>query len=94
MFAKILLGAWLSACSADATTTHIALNHGAREVLLTQNPWINDGIVAGVALSGVGINHVLRREGHPRMAIVTMLAITAMRSAVAIHNARVIGELR
>lgn len=69
-------------CGADAATTHIALTHGAREVLLpTQNPWIVDGIVAGQA---VATSTIVHRRGKTRgITILTWIAIGARGVAVA-----------
>lgn len=83
----ILLASWIAAYGADAATTHHALNHGAREVVLTQNPWANDAIIGGQAIA---CWYLTRRfeNGHPRLIKGLRIATVAVRGYVAVHNAR------
>jgi len=46
---EVLLSVYLSCFAMDGSTTHIAFakySGQVREVFMTQNPWVNDGLVA------------------------------------------------
>jgi hypothetical protein len=87
----ILFGIWMT-CSADAVTTHIGLNQGAREVVMpSQNPFILDSIgVSEAAVSSLGIVW-LNKHKHPKAARILGWSIIAARGFVVYHN---INELR
>ncbi len=88
---NFFLAAWLTMCAGDATTTHIGLNRGAQETLVTQNPWVNDGIVAGAATGVAFGTHHLHRD-HPKLAIGLLVTATVIRGFVVVNNARVLRE--
>ena len=76
---------------ADATTTHVMLNRGGREVLLpTQNPWAINGIVAGEATAMTFGLTTLSKE-HPKLAKTLTWTLIGVRGAIVAHNVR---ELR
>ena len=81
---------WLS-CGADAATTHYALLHGGREVLIpTQNAYVIDGVAVGEAAA---TSYSLMKFGknHPRAAKVLGWSIVAARGIVVANN---INQLR
>lgn len=82
----LLLAGWLTAFGADAFSTHAALNRGAHELVLTQNPWTNDALIGAQAVGGALILNHLWRRGHKKTVVVVTLAGIGLRSAAAIHN--------
>jgi hypothetical protein len=83
---KILLfGVWLT-FSGDAATTHYALTHGGKEIVMpTQKPWVIDATVgAEAALSTTGI--LWLDKNHPKAAKVIGWSMVAVRGAVVVHN--------
>lgn len=78
---------------ADATTTHYALNHGAHEFMLSQNPVVNDVILAGQA---VGVSYELQwlNKKHPKIAKVLGWSFVGVRGAIVVNNLRQIQKLR
>ncbi len=83
---KILLLSYLLLSGADATTTHIALNRGGREVLWpTQNPYLIDGLTAGQAIGVTGLATTLHK-GHPRLAVGMLVVSTVVRGVVVVSN--------
>jgi hypothetical protein len=83
---KILLfGVWLSFGS-DAATTHYALNHGGREVLIpTQNAYVIDAVAAGEALFASRALNKLNKT-HPKAAKILGIGMIAARSFVVYSN--------
>lgn len=79
-------------CAADAVTTHYALERGAHELVLSQNPWVTDGIVAAQA---VGVSILLARVGRKRPKLAKALGWTFVgaRAAIVAHNARELRKL-
>ncbi len=83
---KALLLAYLLLSGTDATTTHIALNRGGREVMWpTQNPYLIDGLTLGQAVGVIGLVTTLHR-GHPRLAMGMLVVSTVIRGAVVVSN--------
>jgi hypothetical protein len=83
----LLLSIFLS-CGADATSTHLALTHGAHELVLpSQNPWVIDGIVAGESAAIAFGLHRLHKT-HPKLAKALGWSIVGMRSSIAAYNFR------
>ena len=82
----LMLAAWLAGTTADAASTHLALDRGAREVVLSQSPVVNDVIVVGA--EGVGGALLLARlhRTHPKLATVFGIAAGAGRTAIAYRN--------
>lgn len=72
------LAAYLTSSVSSATTLHHALDHHhARLVLLTSNPWVNDGLL----LSAAGLeSYMLKRwsRDHPKavLGLTLTLAVT------------------
>ena len=79
------LAAWLVACGADATTTHLALRRGGHELFLTQSPVANDVILGGEALAGVLILTKASRK-HPKLAKVVMSISLSAHGVAAVWN--------
>lgn len=88
-----LLAAWIGACGADAVTTHGALQAGAVELHLSQNPWVTDALVG--AQAGVGAWGMARlHRTHPKLATGILVGLTAIRMGAAVHNATVLWRMR
>ena len=88
-----LLTIWLTTCAADATTTHLALTRGAREVVLTQSPALNDALIGGEALVGAfGARHL--SIDHPRVARWVLVGSIVARGLVVAHNVRVLQRIK
>jgi hypothetical protein len=86
-----LLAAWLTACSADAVSTHHALNHGATEMFLGQSAWVRDPLIAAQAAAlPLLLDRPLRKAGHPKIATAVAIGLTVVRVAAVAHNMRVI----
>jgi hypothetical protein len=83
-----LLAAWLAAFGADAATTHLAMQAGARELVLTQRPAANVAIIAGEAAIGAWLVHRLDRQ-HPAAARVLTVIGIGVHSTAAVSNLRV-----
>ena len=78
-------------CGADATTTQVALRHGAREITLpTQNPWAATALLASES-AGMSYGLLSLNRQHPRLARVIGWTAVGIRAAVVAHNVR---ELR
>lgn len=73
----------------DAASTHVALNKGARETILTQNQVLNDVFLAG---ESVGVSYALLNASktHPKAAKIVGWSFIAIRGAVVAHNLHVI----
>jgi hypothetical protein len=71
--------------AADAASTHYLLQNGGHEMVLTQNRYVNDAIIAGEA-AGVteGLLHLYRQ--HPRAATIVGWTIVGIRGAIVAHN--------
>jgi hypothetical protein len=89
----LMLAAWLTGTGADAVSTHIALNRGAREIVMSQNPIVNDCVVVGA--EGVGGAFLLARlhRTHPKTAIVFGIFAGAGRSYIAYRNFQTVSGL-
>lgn len=73
----LFLTAWLLAFTGDAASTHVALNRGAHEVMMTQNPYIDDGLLAAQAVIGALILEKIAKT-HPKATrIVGVLGIVS-----------------
>lgn len=83
----LLLAGYLSLFAADASTTHIALNRGAHELLLTQSPSVNDGLTAAEAGSLWWATARIQRRW---LRWTVRLSIAGVHGAVAAHNMSVI----
>lgn len=91
MLFNTILAGWLTVISADATTTHIGLHRGARETLLSQNPYVNHLILAG---EGVGVFYGLKQlhKTKPKTSILLGIAFTTYRGWVTSRNWNVMNE--
>ncbi len=91
----LLLAGWIALCAGDATTTHVILQSGhGREVIWTQNPWVDDGIVAAQAAGGVWLSRRLNKLGHPRMAKAILVSLMVVRGVAVVNNLHVIQSAR
>lgn len=88
-----LLAGFLSVQAADATSTAIALDRGAREVMLTQSTPLNTTLIAGSAAGQIWMLKKLEKKGHPKLAKWLMVSFTIAKAAVVAHNVRVIRGL-
>lgn len=89
MWPRVALTVFLAGCGADATSTHLALATGrVHEVVLTQNPWVDDGLVAGEAALGAWAFERRLRSRHPRLATTLELSLGAFRFGLAVRNVR------
>lgn len=94
MILNWILTAYIASFTADAATTHVALQKGAVEVVFpTQNPWVIDGIVAGEAVTGHALTKHLYKD-HPKLAVTIAIAATAVHGYAAIHNIHVMRQMR
>ncbi len=75
----------LSSCGADAATTHYGLTHGAREVIFTQSPYVNDAIVGAQAAAAIWAFRALSTT-HPKLAMVLTVTVSSIRFTAAVHN--------
>lgn len=84
---KLMLVLWLGGVGADAVSTHIALNRGGREIILTQSPIVNDAIIGGQA---VGIAWGLEKlyKDHPKWAVGIGIVGGSLRATIAARNLR------
>lgn len=83
--------ATLGGNTADAVTTHQAINRGAQEgnPLLPGNPWKIDAIKAGTTGGEMALEHWLQQHGHEKVAAALGLGIGGLGAGLAIHNAGV-----
>lgn len=89
---NILLGVWLTLAAGDAVTGHVGLNRGAHELFMTQNPWVNDSIVAGEAATVVvGVEKL--KHDHPKLTKGIIIGAIAFRGVVVVHNIHVIQKV-
>lgn len=75
---------------ADAASTHYALNHGAHELILSQNPWKTDAIVASEA---AGLNWLLLKARNKKAAKIIGWAFVGVRGAIVASNLRQIHKI-
>lgn len=86
MLPNWLVAAWLASCAGDAVSTHAALNTGrAYEKFQTQNPWVDDVIIAGQGASAWWATSKLSAQ-HPRLARVMLIGLTGIRVYAIAHN--------
>ena len=78
-------------CSADAASTHYALNHGAHEAVMSQSNAVNNGIMGGQMVAGAWALQRLYAK-KPKTAIVLGIALGAFRASAAAHNMAVMGR--
>ena len=81
--------AWLGGTGADAVSTHVALNHGAHELVMTQNPAVDDILIGGQAVGGAIFLARLHKT-HPRTAVVVGVVAGSFRAYIAYHNIQAI----
>lgn len=86
--AWLMIG-YLAMSSADAVTTHVGLNMGAHELILTQSSVKNYAIIGASTVGTVLLTYKLRKQ-HPRVAKGILLAATCVRAAATANNIRVI----
>lgn len=87
----LLFLAWIGSCSADATTTHLALNRGAHEVVISQSPIADDAILGGLGIAG-GLGARKLYQKHPKLAILITAVGVSIHTWAAIHNSQVPGR--
>lgn len=88
-----LMIGYLLASGADAVTTHIGLNRGAHELVLTQSPAANYAIIAGAAAGTVLLSRCLVKR-RPRLAKGLLITAMSVRIAATTNNIRVIVVLQ
>lgn len=86
--AWLMIG-YLAVSATDAVTTHVGLNMGARELVLTQSPAMNYAIIGGTTIGTAVLTHKLSKR-HPRMAKTMLIAAMCVRAAATANNIRVI----
>ncbi len=86
----ILLAVWLSACSADAASTHVALKRGAYEVMLSQDSRVNTLIIGSQA---VVLPLALSKMKNRKVATVLTYVLIGMRVAAVVNNIHVLRAL-
>ena len=85
---RAIIVAYGIACAGDIASTQASLGRGNHEALLTQNNTVNAVIVAGgYAATSTGLWKL--REHHPKLAWGLGIALTAVRTSIAIRNTRV-----
>ena len=77
--------AWLGGTGGDAVSTHVALNHGAHELVMTQNPAVDDILIGGQAVGGAILLARLHKT-HPKTAIVAGILAGSFRAYITYHN--------
>ncbi len=84
----LMMIAWLTGGAADGVSTHVALERGGREVVLSQSSPINTAIISGEMAGGAyGLNKLYK--SHPKVAVSLGIAAGVFRSGIAAHNLRV-----
>ena len=89
MIGHIILAAWLSACTADATTTHYdATVLGTHEAnpLAPSNPFAIDAMVAGEVVLGTVLLHKTHGRPSRKVVVAAMLLSAAAHGWAAQHN--------
>ncbi len=81
-------------CGADAATTHYGLTHGAREIVLSQNPWVDDAAVAGGAITATYGLLWFDAHEHPKLARVLAWTAIGIRAAAVANNVYQIRKLQ
>lgn len=86
-----MIVAYLSGLGMDGVTTHTALSdpqHRFHEAVMTQNPWVNDGIIVAQAVGGTwALNRIYK--DHPKLVVGLGVALGALRFSVGVHNLNV-----
>jgi len=85
---KSILLALLLSHGADAVSSHVAMQRGGQELVLTQNSGVNAALLAGTAVTSTLAFKELRKA-HPRWAWALVLADVGVHSLAALHNARI-----
>lgn len=82
----LALAAYLTLCGADAATTHIGLSMpGSRELVLSQSPLVNDGLIG---VSSWAVWRVTRDVKNPWLKWSARFAIGSIHGVMAVHNIR------
>lgn len=89
MVKGLILAAWLGSVGLDAASTHYGLTKGGHEFFMTQNPSVNYVIMGSQAVVGSYV-FVKWSKRHPKVAVIVLLGIAAVRVAVAVHNFKVV----
>jgi hypothetical protein len=86
MFTHLLLSAWLASCTADAVSTHIALQRGAYEAnpLAPSDAWTNNAMSAGEV--GLGIYLWKKHPEHRKLVVAAMVVSTVAHGWAAAYN--------
>lgn len=80
----LALAAYLTLCGSDAATTHTALSMpGSHELILTQSPYVNDGLILG---SSWGVWRITRDIKNPWLKWSARFAVASIHGAMAAHN--------
>lgn len=91
MFKALLLTMALTE-GADCVSTHVALSRpGIHETVLTQNPWVNDSLIAARA-TGEQVSLRKLHATHPRWAIAIAAGVVAGNGYVVVSNLRVMHQ--
>ena len=93
MLLNAVLGGWLAIMAGDAVTTHVGLQLGAQERLLSQNPWVNDGLIAGEAGAMFYLTKKYYKQ-RPKTAIAVLAVFMLYRGWIDVHNYGVIQQQR
>jgi len=78
---------FLGSATMDVLSTHLALQQGGREVVMSQSPIGND-LMLGALAAGTTIALTKLAPKHPRLTKMLLIAATAWRTSVAIRNVR------
>ncbi len=84
---KTILLALLFSHGADAISSHVAMQRGGRELILTQNSGVNAALLAGTAVTSALAFEELRKS-HPRWAWGLIVVDVAVHSVATAYKAR------
>jgi hypothetical protein len=89
MIGHFILAAWLTACTADAVTSHYDMTAlGTREVnpVSPTNKWAIDGVAAAEMVAGELILHRVHGRTSKKVVVTAMLVSAVAHGLAARHN--------
>lgn len=87
-----LLSAWIGLGVGDVASTHVAFDHGGRELYLPNNPAIHDPLVLTTSTLGGVSTRYLWNHDHKRLAIALSVGNAIYRGWAISHNLHLEGR--